>query len=102
MSKHGPDLFNGPIGDDYPWFDRLLRRAGAHASELRDSDIRFVDSLVPRAAKFAERTFVSDRQREWLKDIERRLDEAGVPRDAGDSGARPVDEAPIEAREEAR
>ncbi len=85
MSKRGPDLacpgprsgINGPIGDDYPWLDRLIRRAGAHASKLRDTDIRFVDSFVPRLAQYEERTFVSDRQRKWLHDIERRLDQAG-------------------------
>lgn len=95
MSKRGPDLacpglprppsrgprsgINGPIGDDYAWLDRLIRRAGTHASELRDTDIRFVDSFVPRLAQYEGRTFVSDRQRKWLHDIERRLDEAGVP-----------------------
>ena len=100
MSKRGPDLacpgprsgIDGPIGEDYAWLDRLIRRAGVHASELRDTDIRFVDSFVPRLAQYEERTFVSDRQRKWLHDIERRLDEAGVPVPDSVPGPRDTDD----------
>lgn len=88
MTKRGPDLFNQPIGDELDWLQELIRRAGEDAAELRDRDIQFVDSMTLRIDKFGERTFVSEAQRKWLKDIERRLDEA----EDGDPVARPVDE----------
>ena len=96
MSPRRPDdLFNRPIGDEHDWLDALLARARENASEISDSSIRFVDDMTVRLGQFGVATRVSDRQRKWLDDIERQLDEAGVPRDPDDPGdgvARPVDE----------
>ena len=112
--RPAPDTVPGsgvdwPIGDELPWLENLIRRAGANASELRDRDIRLVDSMTLRVDRYGFRTYISAAQRKWLDDIARRLDEAGVPapdrdpgpRDPDDPGTHPVDEALIEAREEA-
>lgn len=95
MTRPAPSLFNGPIGEDVDWLERVIRRARANSSELRDSEIRFVDDMMLRLDKWGAQTFVSDRQRKWLESIDKRLDEAGAPADEDDPGdtvARPVDE----------
>ena len=96
MSRRAqPDLLNQPIGDDADWLEKLIARARANASELRDSEIRFVDDMFLRLDRYGPGTFVSVKQRSWLESIEKRLDDAGAPKEADDPGdevARPVDE----------
>ena len=96
MNRPAPSLFNQPIGEDQGWLEQLIRRARANAEHLRDSEIRFVDEMMLRLDRYGPDTFLSDKQRSWLKSIDKRLDEAGVPSEEGDPGdavARPVDGA---------
>lgn len=95
MSRPEQTLFNGPVGDDHDRIDRIVRRARANASEIRDSEIRFVDDMFVRLDRYGADTFLSEKQRNWLEAIDARLDEAGVPEDPDDDGdpvARPTDE----------
>jgi len=95
MSRPERTLFNGPVGDDHDRIDRMVRRARANASEIRDSEIRFVDDMFVRLDRYGADTFLSEKQRNWLEAIDARLDEAGVPEDPDDDGdavARPTDE----------
>ena len=71
------------IGDELDWLERLIRRARAGAAELRDGDIRFIDTLVLAVDRYGAATFISPAQRKWLDDIAKRLDQAGVPADPG-------------------
>ena len=60
-----------------------------------ESERRFVDDIDAKLALYGERTRLSERQRNWLRDIWRRLREAGAdPTGDGDAVARPVAEAP--------
>ena len=84
------------IGADFDWIEPVIRRARANPLFIRDADIRFVDSLGPRLQRHGCETFMSAKQREWVRDIAKRLDKAGVGKDGeepGDAVARPVDEA---------
>ena len=84
-----------PIGDDHEWLKKTLRRATDNAYHLYDSEITFVDGLREKLDRFGEGTFVSEKQRAWLKRIMKRLDRMGVaeePEDPDDPVARPVDE----------
>ena len=95
MTRPAPSLFNQPIGDELEGLDRAIARARANASELNDSEIRFVDDMMLRLGRYGAETFVSEKQRAWLERIDKRLDDAGVPADEDDPGdavARPVDE----------
>lgn len=91
MTRRAPT----PIGDDYEWLKKALRRATDNAYHLYDSEITFVDGLKSKLDRFGEGTFVSAKQRAWLKRIMKRLDRMGVaegPEDPDDPVARPVDE----------
>lgn len=95
MSRPAPSLFNQPIGDELDWLQRVIARARANSSEISDGEIRFVDDMMLRADRYGADTFVSEKQRNWLQAIDKRLDDAGVPEDPDDPGdavARPVDE----------
>ncbi len=84
-----------PIGDDHDWLKQSLRRATDNACHLYDSEITFVDQLREKCRRFGEGTYVSAKQRAWLKRIMARLDRMGIGEDddePGDPVARPVDE----------
>ena len=87
-----------PIGDERDWLKRTLRRAQGNAHLLYDGEIVFVDQLKVRLDRFDAGTYVSAKQRAWLKRIDKRLDRHGIAADPADPGAaddpvaRPVDE----------
>ena len=92
MTRRAP----APIGEDREWLATSLRRAQANAYHLYDSEISFVDGLKAKLGRFGEGTYVSAKQRSWLKTIVKRLDRIGVDADEDepdDAVARPVDEA---------
>ena len=94
MTRRAP----APIGEDREWLATSLCRAQANAYHLYDSEIRFVDGLKAKLGRFGEGTYVSAKQRDWLKRIDKRLDRHGIAADPDDPGAvddpvaRPVDE----------
>ena len=90
-TRHAPM----PIGDDVEWLKQSLRRATDNAYHLYDSEITFVDGLKVKLDRFGEDTFVSAKQRAWLKRIMKRLDRMGIREgddEPDDSVAQPVDE----------
>ena len=91
MTRRAPT----PIGDDHDWLKQSLRRATDNAYHLYDGEITFVDQLREKCSRFGEGTYVSAKQRAWLKRIMARLDRMGIGEDddePSDSVARPVDE----------
>ena len=80
MTRRAPQ----PIGADFDWIEPAIRRAQANPRFLRDADIRFIDSLWPRLKRYGADAYMSAKQREWARDIAKRLDKAGV----GPDGAR--------------
>ena len=87
-----------PIGEERDWLKRALRRAQDNAHFLYDSELAFVDQLKAKLDRFHAGTYVSAKQRDWLRRIDKRLDRHGIAADPDDPGAaedsvaRPVDE----------
>ena len=67
-----------PIGADHDWLKRTLRRAQDNAHLLYDGEVTFVDQLAERLRRFEDQTFVSLKQRAWLRRIDKRLDRHNV------------------------
>ena len=80
-----------PIGDYAEWARGVIARAWHSDIGSSDSEVRFLMDMERSLKKFGERAYVSDRQRRWLQDIERRLDRAEAEEDE-DPVAKPVDE----------
>ncbi|MCY4548154.1 MAG: hypothetical protein OXC28_07290 [Defluviicoccus sp.] len=76
MTRPDPTPFDDRIGDGLDRLAGAIDKARARAELLSDSEIRFVDGLLLRVDRYGSGTFVSDRQRRWLKDIEARVDAA--------------------------
>ena len=80
-----------PIGEDAGWARGVIARAWQSDIGSSDNEVRFLMDVERSVKMFGERAYVSDRQRRWLQDIERRLDRAEAEEDQ-DPVARPVDE----------
>ena len=79
-----------PIGDDAEWARGIVNRAWQSDVGSSDNALRFLMNMERGLDRFGARMFVSELQRRWLRDIERRLDAEGADEDTG--GMTPVDE----------
>ena len=80
-----------PIGEDAEWARGVIARAWQSDIGSSDNEVRVLLDMDRSLKRYGERAYVSDRQRRWLQDIERRLDRAEAEED-GDPVAKPVDE----------
>ena len=80
-----------PIGDAAEWACGVISRAWQADIGSSDGEVRFLMDMDRSLKRYGERAYVSDRQRRWLRDIERRLDKVEAEEDE-DPVARPVDE----------
>ena len=78
-----------PIGEDAGWARGVIARAWQSDIGSSDGEVRFLMDMDRSLKRYGERTYVSDRQRRWLQNIERRLDRA---EEDEDQVARPGDE----------
>ena len=79
-----------PIGDEAEWARGVIARAWQSDIGSSDNEVRFLMDMERALKKYGEGAYVSDRQRSWLKSIERRLDREDE--DEQTAGVRPVDE----------
>lgn len=78
-----------PIGEDLEWARGVVSRAWQADIGSSDGEVRFLMDMDRALSKYAARMFVSERQRAWLKRIEKRLDRAEEDEEHG--GMTPVD-----------
>lgn len=79
-----------PIGEDAEWARGVIARAWQADIGSSDDEVRFLMDMDRSLNRYGARTFVSERQRSWLGNIEGRLDKAEAEEETG--GVRPVDE----------
>lgn len=79
-----------PIGEDAEWARGVIARAWQADIGSSDSEVRFLMDMDRALDSYGGRTFISPRQRQWLEDIESRLD--GGEREDEYQGVKPVDE----------
>ena len=79
-----------PIGDDAEWARGVIARAWQSDIGSSDNELRFLMNMERGLDRFGARMFVSESQRRWLRDIERRLDREDAEDEA--AGMTPVDE----------
>jgi len=79
-----------PIGDDAEWARGVIARAWQADIGSPDNEVRFLMDMDRSLDRYGARTYVSERQRSWLRSIESRLDKAEAEEETG--GVKPVDE----------
>ena len=79
-----------PIGDDAEWARAIVNRAWQSDIGSPDNEVSFLMGMERSLDRYGARTYVSDRQLQWLRDIEGRLDREDAEEETG--GVKPVDE----------
>lgn len=64
------------IGEDFEWVDKMIGAAWDDIEPLSDNELDFLTRLADRLHKYGDKTFVSEKQLDWLKEIRRKLEES--------------------------
>ncbi len=78
------------IGEDAEWARGVIARAWQSDIGSSDNEVRFLMDMDRALDSYGGQTFISPRQRQWLEDVESRLD--GGEREDEYQGVKPVDE----------
>ncbi len=79
-----------PVGEDAEWARGVIARAWQADIGSSDNEVRFLMDMDRSLDRYGARTFVSGRQLDWLRKIERRLRQAEAEEETG--GVKAVDE----------
>ena len=76
--SHKNRVVSRPIGDDREWADGILCRAYDNLTEISEWQADFAASMADRIDKYGEAMFVSVRQMDALRQLDKNLTEKGL------------------------